>query len=166
LASGRVELSHPDGFAFVRKLAAPNVQTSLLHHPDGDPTGPINSWSPHILSTPPKSFLLASCALLLVNFWIHLAPFCLFAHYSHIPESCMQAVHRAEFARGPREIEQPLEPRSWIAQSLPSGMWSALTLWWHPWIVFMTLSRLISGGIFTLVPVLSSPGLSDTSMPT
>jgi hypothetical protein len=43
-------------------------------------------------------------------------------------ESCLQAVHSTEFAKGLRETRQPLESRSWITQSLPSGMWSALTL--------------------------------------
>jgi hypothetical protein len=47
---------------------AARVQTALIHRSDGDPTGPINSWSPHILSTPPKSFLLESCELFLASF--------------------------------------------------------------------------------------------------
>jgi hypothetical protein len=60
-------------------------------------------------------------------------------------EPCQQAVHSAEFARGQREIGQLSKPKLWTAQSLPSGMWSVLILWWLLWIVSMTLSRPIIG---------------------
>jgi hypothetical protein len=63
---------------------AARVQTTLIHPPEGDPTGLINSWSLHILSTPPKSFLLAACELFLASFWLYLPISCLFVHFSHI----------------------------------------------------------------------------------
>jgi hypothetical protein len=81
-------------------------------------------------------------------------------------KSCLQAVHSASYVRGQREIEHPLELRSWTAQSLPRGMWSVPTLWWLLWIVSMTLSRLIIGDICTPVLVLYTLGWFDYSMPT
>jgi hypothetical protein len=81
-------------------------------------------------------------------------------------ESCLQAAHSVGSTRGQREIEQPSEPRSWIAQSLPSGMWSALTLWWHLWIVFTIFSKHIIGDIFTAAPVLFRLDWFVSSTPT
>jgi hypothetical protein len=75
----RTRATCPHGSEAVR------VRTTLIHLPDGDPTSPINSWSPHILSTPPKSYLLASCELFLASFWLYLPISCLFVHSSHIP---------------------------------------------------------------------------------
>jgi hypothetical protein len=81
-------------------------------------------------------------------------------------ESCLQAVHGAGSARGQREIEQPLEPKLWTDQWLLRETLFDPTLWWLLWIVSTTLSRLIIGGIYTLVPVLCTPGWSSYSMPT
>jgi hypothetical protein len=59
------------------------VRTALIYRPDGDPKGTTTSWSPHILSTPPKSFLLASCELFLASFWLYLPVSFLCAFLSH-----------------------------------------------------------------------------------
>jgi hypothetical protein len=58
----RTHATCPHGSEAVR------IRMALIHRPEGDPTGPINSWSPHILSTPPKSFVLESCELFFVSF--------------------------------------------------------------------------------------------------
>jgi len=98
VASGRVELSRLDGVRLRPDECGNQRPDGKDTHPDardpsawfrgsacsnGDPTGPINAWSPHILSTPPKILLLASCELFLASFWIYLAHFCLFASLSH-----------------------------------------------------------------------------------
>jgi hypothetical protein len=71
------------GSGYVRTRAATNSRTALIYRPDGDPKGTTTSWSPHILSTPPKSFLLASCELFLASFWLYLPVSFLCAFLSH-----------------------------------------------------------------------------------
>jgi hypothetical protein len=45
-------------------------------------------------------------------------------------ESCLQAVHSAEFDRGQRDIGQPLELRLWTDQLLRRGMLFGKTSQW------------------------------------
>jgi hypothetical protein len=73
----RTHATCPHGSEAVR------VRTALIRRPDGDPTGPIYSWSPHILYTPPKisfwhlvSYFLRAFRFILLLF--------VFFHLSHI----------------------------------------------------------------------------------
>jgi hypothetical protein len=86
--------------------------------------------------------------------------------WSFCAESCLQSVPSAGSVKGLRRRGAHSKPKSWIAQSLLSAMWSYQTSWCLRWIVFMRLSKLTTGDTSTPVPASSSLGWSDTCMPT
>jgi hypothetical protein len=63
---------------------AARVRTALIDRSDGDPTGPIYSWSPHILYTPPKFSFWHLVSYFLQAFGFILLLFFVFLHLSHI----------------------------------------------------------------------------------
>jgi hypothetical protein len=143
--------------------AAPNGRTVRIPSGQGLHRLYKSPWSPPFSSTPPKSPFLASCELLLVSFWIHLAPFFLFAHYSHILESCLQCRVRQRIEGDREAIKVKIMDRPVIAERnvIHSDIMVAPLNSIHD-----TIQTYHWGGIFTPVPVLSTPGLSNFSMPT
>jgi hypothetical protein len=73
-------------------------------------------------------------------------------------ESCLPLAPSAGSARDQWKSRVRSKPKLWTAMSSLSGTWSVLISRCLRWIVSMTLSRPIIGGISILVPALSSPG--------